>query len=485
MTWAAVAARFFLPHPFCEHMNIPVTTLRQQANALHRKNDLNDAIATYRKCLEINPVDAGVWCDLGVAYRQKNLLQNAIACYRRALSIKENDAGIWSNLGNALTDADQLQEAVTAHETAVHLAPDDIQFRFNFAVALRERKAFAQAAEQLDICIAKEPDNAKYAWDQALNYLYQLDFLRGWALYESRWKTGALPVRTFPFSPWQGQSLQGKNILLIAEQGYGDTILAARFVAVLQKQGARVSIECKTELHRLFSTLNVDSLIEPSDSKYLASQFDYVCPMMSLPGLLGIDDSNMPAPATLHVPADSLERFRTLVTQRRAKLNVGIIWSGSTTFKDNKRRAATLSQFMQLAAVPGVQLFSLQKGPRETDLKDLMAEPVICDLAPHLHDFADTAAAVTALDLIVMTDSSVAHLAGSLGRPVINLLQFKPYWLYTSKQGVAKPGIPEQETTPWYSSMKLIRQTKPGDWDAVFQEAKAFIDFAASTAHKV
>lgn len=454
-------------------MNQSLPTLRQQANLFHRKNALDDAINAYRKCLEDNPADAGVWCDLGVAYRQKGLLTNAIACYRRALAIKEKDAGIWSNLGNALTDADKHTEAMSAHKNAVEFAPDDIQFRFNYAVALRESKFFSGAVEQLNVCLDKEPGNPKYQWDQALNYLYQMDFIRGWSLYESRWKTGALPSRAFPFPIWQGQSLKNSKILLIAEQGYGDTILAARFIPLLQARGAIVSIECKKELHRLFHALKAESLIE-SGAIYQPKQFDYVCPMMSLPGLLGIDDSNIPPTAQLHIPDESLGKFNSIIARHASKLNIGIVWSGSTTFKDNRRRASTLSQFMQLATVPGVQLFSLQKGPREADLKALSAEPIIVDLAPHIDDFADTAAAVSALDLIVMTDSSVAHLAGSLGKPVINLLQYKPYWLY----------MPEQETTAWYPSMCLLRQPAPGHWDPVFKAAEAYIEAMATVQYR-
>ncbi len=186
--------------------------------------------------------------------------------------------------------------------------------------------------------------------------------------------------------------------------------------------------------------------------------------MMSLPGLLGLDDlGRLPPPAPLAVPRAAAAKIGRLLQPFAGRVTVGIVWSGSITFKNNRNRSVPLERFFGLAEVPGVQLVSLQKGKPEEQVRRQRAQPLVFDLSPHLSDFADTAAACRQLDLVIMTDSAVAHLAGSLGTPVWNLLNFSPYWLYGS-QGA---------TTPWYPSMRLFRQPRPGDWDEVFRQARA------------
>jgi hypothetical protein len=162
----------------------------------------------------------------------------------------------------------------------------------------------------------------------------------------------------------------------------------------------------------------------------------------------------------LHIPADSRRRFRPFLRPAGDRFKVGILWSGSLTFRENRSRSTTIEQFLKLSDVPGVQIYSLQKGPLEQEFETSGAFPVVVGLGGQLRDFADTAAVVDELDLVIMTDTAVAHLAGSLGKPVWNLLNFVPYWLYRMSGG----------TTPWYPSMRLYRQPRPGDWDSVFQQ---------------
>ena len=244
------------------------------------------------------------------------------------------------------------------------------------------------------------------------------------------------------------------------EQGFGDAILSVRFLPALRARVRRVALGCKPELLRLFSGLaGVDELVAigaaaPSHAAHV--------PFMSLPGMAMKSFADLPPPAKLHVPPEARARLAPLVATAGNRLKVGIIWSGSVTFKGNAQRATPLERFLPFAEVPGVQLFSLQKGPRAEELAQSGARNYIVDLGRHLDDFADTAAAVEQLDLVLMTDSSVAHLAGSLGRPVWNLLPFMPYWLY----------LDGRSDTPWYPSMRLFRQKAPGAWDGVFAEAR-------------
>jgi hypothetical protein len=418
-----------------------------------------ESIKLYQACLQGNPNDKAAWLNLGVIYRQSKQWEAAIACYRRVLAVDSKDSGAWSNLGNVFKDAHCFDAACEAHETALQIQPASVESRFNYAITLREAGRFQQALDQLGRCDQAQPGDAKIEWEKAICLLYLGRFKEGWSAYEARWHTGELPARQERIPYWKGEPLRGKKILLHAEQGYGDTILTARFIPWVKEQGAIIGLECKPELHRLFSALPVDEFLEPGKGTEPLASHDFHCGLMSLPGLYGAGEDNIPASVKLAIPEQSRKKFSFISKKFANKLKVGVVWSGSVTFKDNRNRCAPLRHFLRFAQNTDVRVFSLQKGPRQRELGGL--EPLVVDLGDQLDDFADTAAAVQALDLIVMTDSSVAHLAASLGKPVINLLNWKPYWLY---------GM-EGDATPWYPAMHLVRQTSPGDWDTVFARA--------------
>ncbi len=449
---------------------VTLTELRLQAIDLHKQNKFAEASNAYQLYLAQSPKDAGIWTNLGAALRATKQYVAAIGCYRRALDLNPADAGIMSNLGNVLKDIDRVEEAVHYQANAVELEPDNRQYRLNFAVALREAKQFDKALHHINVLLSMDAGNATYQWERSLNHLYLGNFKEGWIDYEARWRTGDLKLPGLPemagCPKWQGESLKDKKILLMAEQGYGDTILAARFIPHLRDLGiTHLAFECKPELQPIFSQLPIDEYISPQQARYEKNQFDYYCPLMSLMGVLGVDLTNIPQPVPITIPEASREKFQFIKSQYDEKLKIGIVWSGSLTFKDNDKRACSLEKFLQLAELPNVQLFSLQKGEREKDLDRMQAMPLVINLSKQLDTFGDTAAAVNAMDLIVMTDSSVAHLAGSLCKPIVNLQQYKPYWLY----------YPENETTPWYPSMRIIQQQKAGDWDGVFVQLKKLL----------
>lgn len=435
---------------------------RQEVLALHHEAPWEKAQEGYWRYLSAHPDDAGMWANQAVLLRRQRRWAAAIGCCRRALALKPDDAGILTNLGNIYKDCDRLEEAVACQRQAVALAPDNALVRLNLAVALREARLFEEAKAQLDALLEREPGKAAYRWERAIVNLYLGEFRQGWEDYEARWQTGELPVVDFGCPRWHGEDLQGKRLLLVAEQGYGDTILAARFVAVIQQRypECHISLLCKPELHRLFASLGV-ALVQ--DAK--GHPHDVYCPLMSLMGVLGIDDTNVPPPVALQVPEAARKKFAWLAKHAPGKRKIGIVWSGSLTFKDNAKRSANLEQFLSLAENPALQLYSFQKGPRQKDLYEQGAVPLVVDLANQLEDFADTAAAVQHMDMVVMTDSSLAHLAASLGRPVLNLLQFKPYWLYAT----------DARLQAWYPAMRAMRQQKPGEWDGIFVRAQAML----------
>jgi hypothetical protein len=305
------------------------------------------------------------------------------------------------------------------------------------------------------------PDSVTAHSDRAQILLLRGDFAEGWREFEWRWKLKELRPQNFKQPRWTGASLPEATILLWPEQGFGDTILGVRYIPLVKERVGTVILGCKPELARLFEGLpGVDRIVMVGEQ---LPEFDVHCPLLSLPGLFDTHFGNIPAPAPLTVPDAAHDKLAPAFAPHARRLKVGIVWSGSVTFRANHLRATTLDRFLAFAEVPDVQLFGLQKGPRSKDLDAYGARGLVVDLAPYLDDFADTAAAVDALDLVLMTDSSVAHLAASRGRPVWNLLPYMPYWLY----------LTGRSDSPWYPSMRLFRQPQPGDWDAVFREAKA------------
>jgi tetratricopeptide (TPR) repeat protein len=442
-------------HPFAPQAQLSLEQLRRLALDHHRADRIDDALKLYRIILTLKPDDSSVWCNLGVALRKQKHYQSAVNCYRRALAIKPYYPEALGNLANALKNLHRLDESLAIHRQVVQIR-NDAQTLMNYASALREDGQFAKALVQLDrikeIEIPDTQQAARIEWERAQNLLYLGRYREGWQAYEARWRTGELPITVFGRPQWQGEVIEGQTILLHAEQGYGDTILAARFIPQVKQrvgQMGKVILQCKSELHRLFQTVGADLLKTPE--QHLPT-IDIHCPLMSLMGALDIQPDTIPPPAQLSIPTDAQQKFAAM--RFVSAIKIGIVWSGSNTFKNNDNRALPLNAFLPLSELPNVRLYSLQKGPRQVELKENGAEYYIEDIGTRCDDFADTAAAIENLDVIIMTDSSVAHLAASLNKLVINVIQKVPYWVYSL----------ERDITPWYPSMRLIQHDKSGAW---------------------
>jgi hypothetical protein len=395
----------------------------------------------------------------------------ALAAYQRALEFPNCPLSVWTNIGNALRDLRRFDEAAAAHRRAIDGEPTSSKYHANLGVALRDAGAIRDALDAYERAVELDPDNALARFDRAQLYLMLGDYKRGWPEFEWRWRLPEAKRQKFRQPAWDGRPQPDKTILLWPEQGFGDTILSARFIPLLRKKFAQVVLCCQPELLRLFQRLEGIDAILPYGKAL--PRYDVHCPLMGLPRFFLTDMVQVPAPARLHIPDESRRKLAPIIAAARGRKKIGVIWSGSTTFKSNHLRATTIDRLLEFGRVPNVQLFSLQKGPRAGDITKAGAQATMIDLAPLLDDFADTAAAVAALDLVVMTDSAVAHLAGSLGKPVWNLLPRVPYWLYLN----------DGSKTPWYSSMRLFRQTRDGDWDSVIHDALGAIrQFAASNA---
>lgn len=428
--------------------------------ALHRKSDFAAAVDIYQQLLVQNSNQHQAWTNMGVALRQLRQFDSALNCQLRALSLRPEDSLIYSNLGNLYKDMSMMAEAVRCGQRACELEPENAGYWFNLAVNLREAKRYQEALEALHQCTQLDSAlTAKCQWEMALCYLYLGKNTEGWGAYRARLKTGVLPPRKFYCPEWRGEPLAGKRLWVVTEQGFGDTFFAARFIAPIVAQGCDVIFECKPALRRVLSSLPV-RLVPPRLDEPVGVHCDYYVYLMDLPGLFEQQGWALPAPVSLNIPEQARQKFKILVPKVQGILNIGIVWSGSETFGDNLRRSPGLKPFLQLATLPQVRLFSLQKGAREKELDEYWARPYIFDLAPQLEDFADTAASVAELDLVIMSDSAVAHLTASLGKPVWNLLHSNPYWMYGLEAGHCS----------WYPSMEFIRQPTPGDWAGVFAQ---------------
>ena len=447
----------------------PPEQLFQAAGNYIKTGQYQEAAKIYRSLLQKDPNNHSGWLNLGTALRCLGLLDAAAACAKRSLDLLPDQPSALTNYGNCLVDLDRKEEALAAHTAAARLKPNDFLIQRNYAIALRDFGHLEQAIQHFDKALNLQPDDIQTQWDRAVTYLHLGRFEKGWKAFEIRWQLGKLRERPCNAPRWNGEPLQGKSILVFEEQGFGDSILCSRYMALIAQQGGRIILECKKPLHKLFQ--NLPGIIEITETGHYNGEVDYHIPMMSLPSIFRTDAASIPPAGHLAKTEKLPPTVNHLLSLSNSRLKVGIVWSGSVTFANNKKRAASLDRFLPFAEIPNVQLYSLQKGPREKDLTQHGAEGLIYDLAPYLDDFATTASILEKLDLVIMTDSSVAHLAGSLGRPIWNLLGSRPYWLY----------LKDREDTPWYPSMKLFRQDNYGDWDSVFKKAHAELTKLAQT----
>ena len=432
----------------------------KEAAKLHGEGKFAEAEILLRDAVARDPGNSDLRNARGVMFAAMERHLDAVWCYRDALACDPSGPGIWTNLGNALTRLKHLQAAVHCHERAIALSKGETSLlHHNLGTALAEAGQHGDAVVAFTRAIEQKPDYHMARWDRSRSYLYLGNYRQAWPDYEVRLITGQLPAKALPGKQWRGLPYAGKRLVLVVEQGFGDTLWVARYLPRVKALGGELVIECQKELIPLIAAMGVADRLIPRDDPLPAA--DYHCYLCSLPGLFTLDTASIPSKPFFAAPRDRMAKFAPLFAQAGQRLKVGIVWSGSVTFKRNQERAQPIMRFFQAFALPGVQLYSLQKGPRTDELTALPKGGPIIDLAPQLDDFADTAAAISQLDLVIMTDSAVAHLAGALGKPVWVLLGYVAHWLW----------LENRTDNPWYPSMRLFRPRAEGDWDYVFDSA--------------
>ena len=440
----------------------------ETALIFHRQGDYLNAVLNYGLALSENPNDFNVLSNLGAALQKLRRFEDALNCYSRAIEITKEYASIYNNRGVTLQELHLLNGAINDFDRAIDLNPRYTEALVNRGFTKHLANDFDAAISDYKQAIEVEPNFPAAHFNLSLCQLAIGDYAQGWRNYEWRWKAATeMCIRIFPDQQplWQGESLQDKTILIYSEQGLGDTIQFCRYITLVKDLGARVILEAPKELLGLLTKLEgVDSLIDNVND---AGAFDFQCPMMSLPNVFKTEISTIPkADSYLTANAVRSEHWRIRLREHK-RLRVGLVWSGGfrpdqpKMWGLNNRRNLPFAYLQSFQSVDA-DLFSLQKGePAESEfinaLKADWCGPVIHPYGQEFQDFADTAAFIENLDLVISVDTSTAHLAGALGKPVWILNRFDSCWRW----------LIARDDSPWYNSARLYKQTQAGDWDSV------------------
>ena len=420
----------------------------------------DEALGHFQLLARMRPDRADGHMHLGAVLRELGRLEESADRLRRAASIDPKDANLRSSLGLTLQQLGQLREAEEQLRLAISLDPQHAGAHNNLGVTLAQQLRFPESITEYTEALRLAPGTAIYHRNRAISRLAQGDFEKGWPEFEHRCQCPGFVERRFPQPRWQGEPLQGKTILLYAEQGLGDTIQYIRFVAAVKKLGATVIFESPESLARLLSKVAGIDFIALAGERL--PRFDVHCPLVSLPGALHITPKTIPAKVPyLFAEPERVESWRAQLSAMR-EFKIGIVWQGNAKQTGDRLRSIPLLHFTSLAGLPGVRLLSLQKEPGAEQLRELAGAVPIIDLAARLDTaggaFLDTAAVMKNLDLVISCDTAIGHLAGGLGVPVWLALSAAADWRWFTGR----------DDTPWYPSMRLFRQTRLGHWDDVF-----------------
>ena len=404
----------------------------QAALALHQRGQLAEAQLIYEKILRKQSNHFDALHLLGVIFWQTRQLERAVELIDKAIKISPNNAAFYSNRGNALQDLKQFDAAIASYDKAIQLKPDYVEVYWNNSLAL----------------------------------LRLGDFSRGWELYEWRWRRddSIFEGRGFTKPLWLGiESLQNKTILIHAEQGLGDTIQFCRYVKSVTSIAAKVVLEVQPSLVKLMEELDLSLDILARGTTL--PNFDYHCPLLSLPlAFQNIGDTAIPTESYIKAGQARIEKWRSHFNN--GGFNIGINWQGNANLKIDIGRSFPLALFEGVASFSKVKLFSLQKNEGTEQLNNLPKEMVIESFGEDVDSegaFLDTAAIIKSLDLVITSDTAVAHLAGALGCRVWLVLKWVPDWRW----------MLDEDSSSWYPSMRLFRQNKADDWEGVFDKIES------------
>ncbi len=424
-----------------------------------------EAEQAYRRAVGLRPGYADAWANLGNTLRALGRPEEAVAACERALALRPEYPAALTNLGHALRDLDRLEASEAALRRALALAPTDVAAYNALAITLQGQNRPHEALAVLDLALGLEARDPETHHHRAMLLLRLGRLAEGWESYEWRFHTKQGRDNHVQFAartPWRGERLDGRTILLVPEQGLGDTIQFVRYAALVAARGGRVVMGVQQPLVRLFAGVaGIGQLIGIGAALPI---YDVHCPLLSLPRLFATTLATVPdAVPYLHAEPEAARSWAARLDTRGAGLRVGVVWAGNRRHLGDRQRSLPVAALEPLWGVPGVRWFSLQVGDNAADLAAIPPSRLpsggIEDLAPKLTDFAETAAVIAGLDLVISADTSVAHLAGAMGRPVWVLMPATPDWRW----------LTTGDGSPWYPTMRLFRQDATRTWALVIE----------------
>ena len=433
-------------------------------NLLAAWNHPEEAEAAYRQALAIRPDYAEAYCNLGLVLAKLKRQREAEEAYRQALALRPEFTDAQINLGNLLAAQDRHEEAEAAYRQALAMQPGSAEAHGNlgFFLAAMNRHEEAEAAYRQ--ALALRPGCVNTSFNYALLLLSQGRFSEGWRLHETRYhpeqKSGPVSMPTLPFPQWQGEPLAGKSVLVWPEQGYGDAIQFCRLLPALKARGAaKVGLACRPALAALLETLDGVDAVHPLEDGQTLPDYDCWTFLLSLPFQAGLEVDSIPAALPyLSAPPGKIEQWQARLPATRPR--VGLVWKGHAGHGNDARRSLpSLATLAPLWTVPGVDFVSLQKDAGEEEGRRPPRRQALTHLGSAVNDFADTAAIIAQLDLVICVDTAVAHLCGALG---------KPCWVLLPHRQTDWRWLRGREDSPWYPEvMRLFRQGESESWAEV------------------
>jgi len=430
--------------------------VNNRADVLLSLGRTEEALAAFRQVLARVPQLPQARLSSGIAHAALGALDEAVADFDRALTLAPGHPAAHFNRGIALYDLARYAEAVAAHDSALAAAPDHGGALLNRGRALAALNRFDDAIASYGKAQALRKDDADVHFMESLALLTLGDYRRGFEKYEWRWRRSGMPEQKSRGRPlWRGDyPLARKTVLLHAEQGFGDTIQFARYVPVLAANGAKVVLEVQPELTALMARLEGAAAVIARGTA--APPFDVHCPLGSLPLAFKTEPATVPA----NIPYLSADDARLAKWSARIdaleRPRIALAWAGNPSHLNDRNRSVPFAKLAPLLSIPA-RFVSIQRDVRGEDAVALAGDSRVTNLGAELDNFADTAAVIALCDLVIAVDTAVAHLAGAMGRPLWMLLPFAPDWRWTL----------DGETSPWYPTARLFRQTSLGDWDGV------------------
>ncbi len=428
-------------------------------------NRADEAVSAFKEAIRLNPAYSDAYYNLGLALKNQQQFDNAVENFRTAIHLCPEDADAHYNLGNTYKALDRYEAAAESYRMAVRCREEFPEAHHNLGVVLKIMGLLDVAIRHFRKSIHLQTDLAEPHWSLSLALLLNGEFEEGWKEHEWRFKMGKMDTiypHVFEIPRWDGSPFPGRRLFVHSEQGFGDTLHFVRYLPLVKRLGGKVVFETFKPLLEIMKGFSeIDELVEISPNRDFAETCDYYAPLMSLPMLLRGRFETIPQEIP-YITADPEKATQWNQRIGKAGLKIGIAWAGKPAHKNDKNRSCQLRHFLPLTEIPGVSLYSLQKGDAVQATETFEWAKCLIRLDRELSDFSVTAAVIENLDLVISVDTALVHLAGAMGKPVWILLPHAPDWRW----------MLHREDSPWYPTMRLFRQPLPGNWNSVFEKVR-------------